>query len=138
MDIKQAIIDVISEQKISTQSQLVGALKKKGFQVEQSTVSRQFKKLDVYKALDNNEIYYKIMQKNVSGVKGFVKSVVANEAMIVIQTKSGAANMVGDFVDNLNISSIIGTIAGDNTIFVTTDSVANINQTCKVIKDYLT
>ena len=49
--------------------------------------------------------------------------------LIVIKTNDGAANVVGDFIDKLNISTILGSIAGDNTLFITTTSINNIDET---------
>ena len=67
----------------------------------------------------------------------FVKSVVHNEALIVLKTNDGAANLVGDMIDKMELPSVLGVIAGDNTIFVTTTSVSLLEETCDILEDRL-
>ena len=61
-------------------------------------------------------------------INRFVKSVEYNECMIVVKTNDGAANLVGDIIDKMNIPEILGSIAGDNTLFITTKSVKDIKK----------
>lgn len=134
MDVKEAIISVLTSRKISTQDEVVRELQKQGLQVKQSTISRQFKALGVYKALADGAVFYKI--PSVSNKVGhFIRSVQHNESLIVVKTNDGAANLVGDVIDKLDLPEILGVIAGDNTIFITTSSVQNIEETCRILKD---
>lgn len=136
MDIKEAIISILAAKKISTQEDVAQELQKQGLQVKQSTISRQFKALGVYKALADGTVFYKV--PSVAGnskVGHFIKSVQHNEALIVIKTNDGAANLVGDVIDKLDLPEILGVIAGDNTIFITTSSIKNIEEVCRILKD---
>ena len=130
MNIKEAIISIITEKQISTQTELVEELKKQGISKRQATISRQFKDLGIYKAFENGKIFYKIPVTDTSSqrINRFVKSVEYNEYLIVVKTNDGAANLVGDIIDKMNIPEILGSIAGDNTLFITTKSVKDIKK----------
>nr|QIM10704.1 arginine repressor [uncultured Alphaproteobacteria bacterium] len=136
MDIKEAIISILAAKKISTQEEVAQELQKQGLQVKQSTISRQFKSLGVYKALADGVVFYKVPAVGGNNKVGhFIKSVRHNEAVIVVKTNDGAANLVGDVIDKLDLPEILGVIAGDNTIFITTSSIRDIERTCKILKD---
>ena len=137
MDIKNALLSILSSQKISTQEELVKELQKQGLQVKQSTISRQFKALGVYKSFADGKVFYKVPAVTSDKIGHFVKSVVHNEALIVLKTNDGAANLVGDMIDKMELPSVLGVIAGDNTIFVTTTSVSLLEETCDILEDRL-
>lgn len=137
MDIKNALLSILSSQKISTQEELVKELQKQGLQVKQSTISRQFKALGVYKSFADGKVFYKVPAATSDKIGHFVKSVVHNEALIVLKTNDGAANLVGDMIDKMELPSVLGVIAGDNTIFVTTTSVSLLEETCDILKGRL-
>lgn len=137
MDIKNALLSILSSQKISTQEELVKELQKQGLQVKQSTISRQFKALGVYKSFADGKVFYKVPAATSDKIGHFVKSVVHNEALIVLKTNDGAANLVGDMIDKMELPSVLGVIAGDNTIFVTTTSVSLLEETCDILEDRL-
>lgn len=134
MDIKEAILSILTGRKISTQEEVAEELRKQGLQVKQSTISRQFKALGVYKALADGVVFYKVPSSG-SKVGHFVKSIRHNEALIVVKTNDGAANLVGDIIDKLDMPEILGVIAGDNTVFVTPSSVADTETVCRILKD---
>lgn len=137
MDIKNALLSILSSQKISTQEELVKELQKQGLQVKQSTISRQFKALGVYKSFADGKVFYKVPAATSDKIGHFVKSVVHNEALIVLKTNDGAANLVGDMIDKMELPSVLGVIAGDNTIFVTTTSVSLLEETCDILEGRL-
>lgn len=137
MDIKNALLSILSSQKISTQEELVKELQKQGLQVKQSTISRQFKALGVYKSFADGKVFYKVPMATSNKIGHFVKSVAHNEALIVLKTNDGAANLVGDMIDKMELPSVLGVIAGDNTIFVTTTSVSLLEETCDILEDRL-
>jgi len=136
MDIKEAILSILTSRKISTQEEVAEELRKQGLQVKQSTISRQFKALGVHKALADGVVFYKVPSTG-SKVGHFVKSIRHNEALIAVKTNDGAANLVGDIIDKLDMPEILGVIAGDNTIFVTTSSLADIKTVCRILKERL-
>lgn len=137
MDIKEAILSILTTQRISTQEEVAQSLQKQGFLVKQSTISRQFKALGVYKSLVDGQVFYRVPVVSNDKVGHFVKSIMHNEAIIVLKTNDGAANLVGDIIDKMNMPEILGVIAGDNTIFVTTKTMKNIEQICKILEEKL-
>ena len=126
----EKIIDIIKNKDIETQEELAGELRSAGFDVTQATVSRDIKLLRLIKVSTNFGTYkYGILDdkdiqeaKKIEKYKNIVaSSILSMEAIdkfLVIRTLPGAASVVGEVIDSLNIDEIAGNIAGDNTIFV--------------------
>lgn len=121
------IVELINKYPITTQDELLEHLKAEGFDVTQSTVSRDIKKLRLSKSLDQNGKYrYQApTSKSVSSQNGFIgifdSSILSVEYamnIVVIKTYSGMAQAVCASVDSMEYDSIVGTIAGDDTIFI--------------------
>ncbi len=126
----EKIIDIIKNKDIETQEELADELRSAGFDVTQATVSRDIKLLRLIKVSTNFGTYkYGILDdkdiqeaKKIEKYKNIVaSSILSMEAIdkfLVIRTLPGAASVVGEVIDSLNIDEIAGNIAGDNTIFV--------------------
>ncbi len=121
------IVELINRFPITTQEELLEHLKTEGFDVTQSTVSRDIKKLRLTKALDLNGKYrYQAPQQQDTGSKsGFLNlidtSVISVESavnIVVVKTYAGMAQAVCAAFDSMQYESIVGTIAGDDTIFI--------------------
>lgn len=121
------ILDIISEQAIETQDELLNILKAEGYKATQATISRDIKDLRLVKSLgDDGKYRYISAEKNSSDMRsGFstlfsnaVRSIDNAENFVIIKTFSGMAQAVCASLDNLNHSLVVGTIAGDDTIFV--------------------
>lgn len=122
---------IISSQEMGSQDELLEALQKEGFKLTQATLSRDLKQLKVAKAATMNGNYVYVlpnvtMYKRVSTpqqiremrqVPGFV-SINFSGNMGVIKTRPGYASSIAYNIDNSDIPQIIGTIAGDDTIFI--------------------
>ncbi len=127
----QKILELIKIHKIDTQQQLLELLLEDGCDVTQATVSRDIKELRLHKTAQSDGSY-----KYVSGLSaqseiasGFdsllAKAVVSIEYsmnMIVIKTYSGMAQAVCASIDAMDSGDVLGTIAGDDTIFIVTRS----------------
>jgi len=127
----EALRLIISSQELGSQDELLMALRKEGFQLTQATLSRDLKQLKVAKAASMNGNYMYVlpnetMYKRVSTpnsiremmkVPGFV-SINFSGNMGVIKTRPGYASSIAWNIDNSNIPFILGTIAGDDTIFI--------------------
>ncbi len=121
------IIELINKFPITTQDELLDYLKADGFDVTQSTVSRDIKKLRLTKSLDSNG-KYRYQAPLVGGnnsknnfltlVDSSVVSVEHAMNMVVVKTYAGMAQAVCASIDSMNYDSIVGTIAGDDTIFI--------------------
>lgn len=121
------IVELIGKFAITTQDELLEYLRKEGFDVTQSTVSRDIKKLRLTKSLDSNGRYrYQAPAVASGSVKnGFLNlvdtSVVSVDYavnMVVIKTYAGMAQAVCAALDSMQYDSVVGTIAGDDTIFI--------------------
>lgn len=122
---------LISSQELCSQDDVLKALKKEGFVVTQATLSRDLKQLKVAKATNSSGKYFYVlpnetMYKRVTSPKsvsemllisGFM-SVHFSSNMGVIKTRPGYASSLAYNIDNSGIQSILGTIAGDDTIFI--------------------
>ena len=121
------ILDLINEYPIETQEELLYRLKENGFNVTQATVSRDIKELRLLKSLSGDGKYrYTSISNSVidtqSNINGFfnssVISVKAAQNMVVIKTLAGMANAICASIDSMDLKGIIGTLAGDDTIFI--------------------
>lgn len=122
---------IISSQELGSQEELLIALRKEGFQLTQATLSRDLKQLKVAKAstmrgkyvyvLPNDTMYKRVSTpqsvKEMMQVPGFL-SINFSGNMGVIKTRPGYASSIAYNIDNNHIDKIIGTIAGDDTIFI--------------------
>ena len=121
------ILDIIEKTEIETQEELADALRQRGIQVTQATVSRDIKELRLLKVLTPMGTYkYATADKAENGLTDrFIRmlaesvlSVAASANMIVIKTLSGSASVAAEALDSFHWPEVLGTIAGDNTIFM--------------------
>lgn len=122
---------IISSQEMSNQEELLAGLRKEGYVVTQATLSRDLKQLKVAKAatmrgnyiyvLPNVTMYKRVSTpaqvKEMMQVPGFL-SIHFSGNMGVIKTRPGYASSIAYNIDASHISCILGTIAGDDTIFI--------------------
>ena len=118
----EALRLIISSQQLGSQDELLNALQKEGFKLTQATLSRDLKQLKVAKAatMSGNYIYVLPNDSNIKEmmqVPGFV-SINFSGNMGVIKTRPGYASAIAWNIDSSDIPAIIGTIAGDDTIFI--------------------
>ena len=122
------IMEIISNRNVETQEQLLEALQKEGFRGTQATISRDIKELRIVKELTNFGTYrYTASVNEMEGsftgrlntifrecVVGFDYA----QNIIVIRTLPGLASAAGSALDSMNLSSVVGTLAGDDTVMV--------------------
>lgn len=127
----EALKMLISSQEFGSQEEVLQALAKEGCTVTQATLSRDLKQLKVAKAASMNGRYVYVlpnetMYKRVPNPRsaremlmtsGFT-SINFSGNMIVIKTRPGYASSIAYNIDNSDIPQILGTIAGDDTIFL--------------------
>ena len=118
-----AIKEIISSSPVASQDDLRVELRRRGFKVTQATLSRDLKDLGVGRVAGGNGSRY-VFQPAAEArilrplVGAEVLSISANESVIVIKTLPGCAGTVGEFLDTLRNTDIVGTLAGDNTLLV--------------------
>lgn len=130
---------------LSTQDELVYELKKRDFEITQSTISRDLRKLGAIKAIDPmGRTIYKLSAESQEslpvtqqGIQGLIIKISHNGSLIVIHTSPGSASLVARQLDILKKDLILGTIAGDDTVFVAPVSVKKIEAVMKsIIKEF--
>lgn len=125
---QQAIIDLIQSRDISTQEELKDGLQSLGYKVTQATVSRDINELELVKALSKsgNYKYTKIQGKAsakspLEELHSLMGSLVASVDWagntVVIKCQTGMAQAVCAKLDAAKLPQIVGTLAGDDTIF---------------------
>jgi len=121
------IIEIIENNVVETQEELAEKLKESGFDVTQATVSRDIKELRLIKVLDENGRYkYATIYSPDSNISTKLRTIFSESVtkidfagnIIVIKTLSGMAQAAAAAIDSMNLSEIVGCIAGDDTIMV--------------------
>lgn len=140
------ILSLIQKQEIETQEELADELEKAGFKVTQATVSRDIRELKLTKvAGKNNEQKYvaltnyenQISEKVIRVFKaGFVSMDVAQN-ILVIRTLTGMGNAVAAAIDGFKHEEIVGTLAGDDTIFCAIRNVEEIGDVIEKFQEVL-
>lgn len=125
---QEKILEIIAEKDVETQSQLIEELQARGLRSTQATLSRDIKELRLVKELTGAGKYryvagvkdelsdYDIRLKKI--FKESVKSYAVAQNILVIKTMPGLASAACSALDSMNISGIVGTLAGDDTAFI--------------------
>ena len=121
------ILEIISDYVIETQDDLIEKLKESGYPVTQATVSRDIKQLGLIKTAtkDGGYKYTSPKSENASNenkLKTIMRETIVNaqnaQNIIVVKTFSGMANAAAAVLDSLAEEAVVGSIAGDDTIFI--------------------
>lgn len=122
------ILEIISTRNVETQEQLLAALQAEGFRGTQATISRDIKELRIVKELTSLGTYrYTTSVSEVSGSFSARLNTIFRECVIgfdyaqniiVIRTLPGLASAAGSAIDAMNLSIVVGTLAGDDTVMV--------------------
>lgn len=141
----QALGELIREGVASNQEELCKALKQKKFKVTQSTISRDLRRIGAIKTTspDGEVTYYMpdeaqapVLPPRVSNNLGqLMVDIESNSNMIVIHTTPGSASLVARHIDSMRSAlGILGTIAGDDTIFIAPANTKAISSLIKKIE----
>jgi transcriptional regulator of arginine metabolism len=143
----QIIRDILIEGKAHTQDEIRQELARRSIQVSQPNVSRLLHKIGAVKLIDDKgKTHYRLpheagllheltstQEKDI--LRQWLLDIVSNDHLIIIYTTPGAASMVARIVDQHRTQlSILGTIAGDDTIFVAPTRSSAIPETLKLIR----
>lgn len=127
---RQALIDLLQNYDIYNQEEIVMLLKRDyGIEAGQTAISRDLKELGVIKHVSGKKRVYKLPVKDLEQqiLNHGVTRVENNESMLVIHTLPGLAGFISEILDHRNLP-IIGTIAGENVVFVSPQSVKEIDK----------
>ena len=122
------ILEIIGKYDVQTQEEITAVLKEEGFKVTQATVSRDIKELRIVKELTSLGTYrYTAAPDQMEGtfsarLNTIFRECVVNvdyaQNIIVIRTLPGLASAAGSAIDSMNLSLVVGTLAGDDTVMV--------------------
>ncbi|MBE7041321.1 MAG: arginine repressor [Ruminococcaceae bacterium] len=140
-----AILDLITNSEIYTQEDMAAKLTEQGFQVTQATVSRDIKELKLTKIAGENGVYkYAKPQRQGDAtspqlliLSRSVTSVNYAQNIVVIKTHAGMAQAAAAVLDALSLKEIVGSLAGDDTIFCVVPDTAAARDLTEKIKALL-
>jgi transcriptional regulator of arginine metabolism len=136
------IMNLIQNYDIETQEELADKLRERGYKVTQATVSRDIKELHLSKVSNGIGGYRyskpvrresEINDRLIRILKDSLVSVHYAGYTIVVKTLSGSANVACEAIDTLQWPEILGTIAGDNTIFIVVSNEKDANEVAERI-----
>ena len=141
---QRAVADLIREHAPASQDEVAARLAQLGFDVTQATVSRDLEQLGALKVRRDGRVTYALPEQlagNGGGtsrlstvLRDWVRSIHAAATMAVLKTPPGSAHLVGVALDESALPEIVGTICGDDTIFVACRSAADANALCEKLK----
>lgn len=122
------ILEIISNKNIETQEQLLAELQAEGFRGTQATISRDIKELRIVKELTSLGTYrYTISASDLGSSFSVRLNTIFRECVIsfdyaqniiVVRTLPGLASAAGSAIDAMNLNTIVGTLAGDDTVMI--------------------
>ena len=123
---QRQILDLIGAEPVRTQSFLVHRLVRAGFCINQSTVSRDIRELGLVKVASRDggyrytrqDVVVPMQRRHLSTLRELVIAVAGSGDTAVLKTDPGNAHPVGFALDKLELEQVVGTVAGDDTVFV--------------------
>jgi transcriptional regulator of arginine metabolism len=124
---QNAILNLVRERALSTQAEVAAALKESGFEVVQTTVSRDIAELGLVKVrAPSGRLVYAPpgttdtdrLRALAAAMRRYAIGLEAAGSLVVLTTPSGYANALAQAIDEASHQGIAGTVAGDNTILV--------------------
>ncbi len=119
---RDAVARIIRTRRISTQEELLAAVEEAGFRTTQATLSRDLARLGARRASRPEGAFYELpepsAQDGLAALRGLVTAITANHSLVVVRTHPGSAPAIARAIDLARVPEVLGTIAGDDTIFV--------------------
>ena len=140
------ILELIENNEIETQDKLASMLRDYGYEVTQATVSRDIKELQLVKTLSSSGKYKYVVSKSDDGpipprlidiYRSTVRSINKSGNIVLLKCLSGCANAAGEALDSMELTHVIGTVAGDNTLLLVTDDPANSDEVVEMLRGLL-
>ena len=141
------ILDIIAKEHIETQEQLLEQLRKRGVASTQATISRDIKQMHlikepvghgVYKyAVSGNRTRLNFAEKLRTIFRESITSIDSAQNIVVIKTMPGLASAACSALDNMDITYMVGSLAGDDTAFLLMRDTESAASFCEEIKEML-
>ncbi len=130
-----ALRQLLKSAKLTTQEDIKLALHQQGLEINQAQISRLLHQLGAVKVLENNQLIYRLPSETSAfthmpntSLHKLIVDIAHNQALIIIHTTPGSAQLIARFLDQHQLPAILGTLAGDDTIFIAPKSIDLIEQ----------
>ncbi|MCA9711343.1 MAG: arginine repressor [Myxococcales bacterium] len=135
---RDALRELLSGGRASTQAELCALLAARGHEVTQSTVSRDLKRLGAERtvAADGVPVYRLTGAAPARLGAGVVLGVSHNEQLVVLRTPAGLAGAVGLEIDALGHPDVLGTVAGDDTVLVVPRTTTRVGELASALRAF--
>ena len=141
------ILDIIAKENVETQEQLLERLRQRGITSTQATISRDIKQLHLVKepaghgaykyAVSNTRARLNVADKLRTIFHESITSVESAQNIVVFKTLSGLAGGASEALDHMDVNGMLGTLAGENTVFVVMKDTASAETFCQEIREML-
>lgn len=141
------ILEIISNKNVETQEQLLAELQEAGFRGTQATISRDIKDLRIVKELTNLGTYrYTTSANELSGTFSSRLNTIFRECVVsfdyaqnivIVRTLPGLASAAASAIDAMNMSAVVGSLAGDDTVMIVMRDINTAASFCGEIKNLL-
>lgn len=139
--LKEVIRGIIADGFSGTQKDVAKSLKAHGFKVTQSTISRTMTEMGIVKESHRGDSVYRIAPVGKNEFRGtvaeLIQSIEHNGSLIVMKTRPGTAMFVAGFIDHSCHDTVMGTVAGDDTLLIAPRKVSQIKDCLQSIKENL-
>lgn len=115
-DRQKQILNLIRAKRIGTQEELRALLERAGVPATQSSLSRDLEQLGVVKY----QGFYALPHANGDAARGLISLDIAGDVLVIAKCLPGRASAVAVEIDDAAIPEIVGTLAGEDTIFIAT------------------
>ena len=130
---QEMILDIIQHQTISNQEDLLAQLNGRGVETTQTTISRDIRALNIVRQKDSvGQLRYQQLQETTvektekgsttavdEAIKEYAYFAKSVAFMTIVKTTDGSGNAVAGIIDDANLPEVVATLAGFNTIYVT-------------------
>ena len=141
------ILEIISQENIETQEQLLSRLQERGITSTQATISRDIKQMHlikepvgqgVYKyAVSGNRTKLNFAEKLRTIFRESITSIDYAQNIVVLKTMPGLASAACSALDNMDITYMVGSLAGDDTAFLVMQDTESAMLFCEELKEML-
>lgn len=141
------ILEIVSQEDVETQEQLLARLRDRGIQCTQATISRDIKQLHLVKepvgqgaykyAVSDKRTELNLAEKLRTIFRECIVSIDYAQNIVVVKTMPGLANGACSALDNMDMSDIVGSLAGDDTAFLVMRTTESAELLCQEIKEML-
>ena len=146
-DRQSMILEIISQENIETQEQLLSRLQERGITSTQATISRDIKQMHLIKepvgpgeykyAVSGHRTKLNFAEKLRTIFRESITSIDSAQNIVVIKTMPGLASAACSALDNMDITYMVGSLAGDDTAFLLMRDTESATTFCEEIKEML-